>query len=43
MKLDSLFITSGVHRSKIDNEEFILELLKKYKVSSNYFQKELTW
>ena len=43
MKLDSLFITNGVHRSKIDNEEFILELLRKYKVSSNYFQKELTW
>ena len=31
MKLDSLFITSGVHRSKINNEEFILELLKKIK------------
>ncbi len=43
MKLDSVFITSGIHRSKINNEDDIKELLKKNNVSINYFQKELTW
>jgi len=43
MKLDSVFITSGIHRSKINNEEGIKELLKKYNVSADYFQNELTW
>ena len=43
MKLDSEFITSGIHRSKINNEEGIKELLKKYNVSADYFQNELTW
>ena len=43
MNLDSIFITSGVHRSKIHNEEFIKKLLKEHNVSANYFQNELTW
>ncbi len=29
MKLDSLFITSGIHKSKIKNDEDIEKLLKK--------------
>ena len=43
MNLDSVFITSGIHRSKINNEEVIEKLLKKHNVSANYFQNELTW
>jgi HAD superfamily hydrolase (TIGR01459 family) len=43
MKLDSLFITGGIHKSKIKNDEGIEKLLKKYDVSTNYFQSNLTW
>ena len=43
MNLDSIFIIGGIHRSKINNEEFIDKLLKDYNVSANYFQNELTW
>jgi len=43
MNLDSLFITSGVHRSEINNEANVEELFKEYKVTSNYFQNKLTW
>ena len=43
MSLDSIFITSGIHRSEISNEENIEALLKEYNVSGNYFQRELTW
>tara|TARA_B100000579_G_C22610935_1_gene747222 strand:- start:64 stop:876 length:813 start_codon:yes stop_codon:yes gene_type:complete len=43
MNLDSVFITDGVHKSKISNEESLEKLLKEYDVSSKYFQKELTW
>ncbi len=43
MKLDSIFITSGVHKSKINNEEIVNKLLKENNVSANYFQNELTW
>ena len=43
MNLDSVFITSGVHTSKINNEELLDNLLKEHNVSAKYFQKELTW
>ena len=43
MNLDSIFITGGIHKSKINSEEGLEELLKKHNVSANYFQKELTW
>ena len=43
MKLESLFITGGIYKSKIKNEEDVKELLKKYNVSADYFQNELTW
>ena len=43
MKLDSVFITSGVHKSKTIDENSMEKLLDEFKVSSNYFQKELTW
>ena len=43
MNLDSIFITSGIHRSEINNEVNIEELFKEYNVSGNYFQSKLTW
>jgi HAD superfamily hydrolase (TIGR01459 family) len=43
LKIDSLFITSGVHKSEFNNEEDLHVLLKKYKVSTKFFQKELYW
>ena len=43
MGIDSIFITEGVHKAKIFDEELIENLLKEYNVSSKYFQKELTW
>ena len=43
LKLDSLFITDGIHRSEFKEEKELGELLKKYKVSSKYFQKNLIW
>ncbi len=43
MKLDSIFITDGVHRAEFKNENDLKNLLKKYRVTSNYFQKYLTW
>ena len=43
MKLDSVFITSGVHKSKTIDEKLMENLLEEYNVSANYFQKELTW
>ena len=43
MNLDSIFITSGIHKSKINNEELLEKLLKENNVSAKYFQNELTW
>ena len=43
MKLDSIFITGGVHKDKAVNEKFINDLLEQNEVESNFFQKELTW
>ena len=43
MNLDSIFITSGVHKSKTSHEEFLEKLLKEHNVFAKYFQKELTW
>tara|TARA_A100001011_G_scaffold399390_1_gene507782 strand:+ start:2142 stop:2948 length:807 start_codon:yes stop_codon:yes gene_type:complete len=43
LKIDALFITSGVHRSEFEEEKELVELLKKYNVSTKFFQKNLTW
>ena len=43
MKIDSIFISNGVHRSEFEQESDLSELYKKYKVSSNYYQPELAW
>ena len=43
MNLDSLFITNGIHKSKLINKESVEEFLKLNNVTANYFQRELTW
>ena len=45
MKLDSLFITGGVHKDefKSENKLKLINIIKKYKVKINYYQKQLTW
>ena len=43
MKIDSIFISNGVHRSEFNQENELNELAKKYKVNANYYQPELTW
>ena len=43
LDIDSLFITNGVHKSDFEKENDLILLLKKYKVTSKYFQKELKW
>lgn len=43
LNIDSIFISSGVHRSEFKNENELKKLLEKYKVKSNFFQTELIW
>ena len=43
MKIDSIFITSGVHRSEFKQENDLKKLFNKYKVNSSYYQSELIW
>jgi HAD superfamily hydrolase (TIGR01459 family) len=40
---DSLFILNGVHRDEFSDNLELEKLLIKYKVKTNYFQKELQW
>lgn len=40
---DCLFISNGVHRNEFSNNIELVNLLDKYKVRANYFQKELQW
>ena len=43
LKIDSIFITNGVHRDEFTSDNELKNLLEKYKVNANYFQKSLTW
>ena len=43
LNIDSIFITEGVHRQEIGDPTKLDTLLVKYKVRTNFFQKELTW
>ena len=43
MKIDSIFISSGVHRSEFTKENELNELSNKYKVKFNYYQSQLVW
>jgi HAD superfamily hydrolase (TIGR01459 family) len=40
---DCLFISEGVHRDEIKDNSKLDDLLNKYQVKVNYFQKELKW
>ena len=40
---DCLFISDGVHRDEFNNNSELENLLRKYKVKANFFQKELEW
>ena len=43
LKLDSLFVTNGVHRHEFKEDEELDNLLDSYKVKANYFQKNMCW
>ena len=43
LNIDSLFIYNGVHKNEIKNDQELPALLKRYKVKTNFFQKELKW
>ncbi len=43
LKLDSLFITDGVHRKECKNENRIETLFKRHGVRSKYFHNNLCW
>tara|TARA_Y100001936_G_C15992219_1_gene623017 strand:- start:420 stop:1271 length:852 start_codon:yes stop_codon:yes gene_type:complete len=43
MNLDSVFITGGIYKSKIENENLMKKLFKENSVLANYYQNELTW
>jgi len=43
MKIDSIFICNGVHRSEFTEENELNNLSNKYKVNFNYYQPELVW
>jgi HAD superfamily hydrolase (TIGR01459 family) len=43
MSKDCLFIFDGVHRDEFNNNSELENLLIKYKVQANYYQKELQW
>ena len=42
LEIDSLFITNGVHRAELHNDDLIT-VLQQYKVKTNFIQKELRW
>ena len=43
MKIDSLFISNGVHRSEFKKESELIELSNRYKVKPDYYQSKLIW
>ena len=43
MKIDSIFISNGVHRSEFKQETELTDLSNKYKVKFDYYQSELIW
>ncbi len=43
LKLDSLFISGGIHKLEFKNDKELIPLFKKYNVTTNYYQKNLKW
>ena len=42
-KLDSIFISNGVHRSEFKKESELIELFNRHEVKPDYYQPELIW
>ena len=43
LNIDCIFISDGVHREEYKDSSELINLLEKYKVNANFFQKELQW
>ena len=43
LKIDCIFISDGVHRNEFKDTLDLNDLLTKYKVKANFFQRELKW
>ena len=43
LNIDCIFISDGVHRDEYKDSSELINLLEKYKVNANFFQKELQW
>ena len=43
VNVDSIFISSGVHRNEFKNENELKDLMNKYEVNSKYFQEIFSW
>tara|TARA_Y100001970_G_scaffold289176_1_gene418667 strand:+ start:392 stop:1129 length:738 start_codon:yes stop_codon:yes gene_type:complete len=43
LKLDSVFISKGVHRSEFKSDSELINLAEAYKVKINFFQESLEW
>ena len=43
LNIDCIFISDGVHREEIKNVLELDKLFEKYKVTANFFQKQLEW
>ena len=43
LNIDCIFISEGVHRDEYSDNSELNILLKKYKVTANFFQRELKW
>jgi len=43
LNIDCIFISNGVHRDEYEDASELNDLLKRYKVKANFFQKELKW
>ena len=43
LKIDCIFISEGVHRKEFKNFSELNNLLEKYNVKANFFQRELKW
>ena len=43
LNIDCIFISNGVHRDEYKDPSELTNLLQKYKVKANFFQKEFQW
>ena len=43
LNIDCIFISEGVHRDEYSNISELNDLLKRYEVKANFFQRELKW